>query len=418
MRETRTDVLVAGAGPVGLCTALLLAEAGLEVSIIDREVRTTTRSYACALHPHTLSLLKQLGLAEAVLAQGRRVSTVAFYDGPNRRAELDLSQLGGEFPFLVILPQGGFENLLEQRLAKAGVNVSWAHRFDDLVEEGDKVSVAVEELGGTATGYVVPHFETVVKRRFPVRVQFLIGADGHNSLVRQRLGIEFERLTASTSFAAYEFEPDQPCGDEVRVVMDQATTNVLWPLPGNKYRWTFQIDRAQLQAEFPEKERRSVRLTDKIVDDRIRQYVQKVAQQRAPWFSATIKDVPWCTEVAFEHRLVKKFGQSRCWLVGDAAHQAGPVGIQSMNLGFREAESLAALLPKIVRGDEPLESLVAYNQEQQTRWRRLLGLTGGLKARGETQAWVKDHAARLLACLPASDGDLEKLAGQLKLDLP
>src|SRR5271166_6098469 len=91
MREERTEVLVVGAGPVGLLTAILLAEAGIEVKIIDREERTTARSYACALHARTLNLLQQLGLAAPILEHGRRVQTVAFYDREARRAEVKLS---------------------------------------------------------------------------------------------------------------------------------------------------------------------------------------------------------------------------------------------------------------------------------------------------------------------------------------
>ena len=119
MREERTEVLVVGAGPVGLLTAILLAEAGVEVKIIDREERTTARSYACALHPRTLKLLAEMGLAAPLLERGRRIETVAFYDGAARQAEVNLSELGGEFPFMVILPQNVFEEALEQRLRKA-----------------------------------------------------------------------------------------------------------------------------------------------------------------------------------------------------------------------------------------------------------------------------------------------------------
>ena len=78
MREERTEVLVVGAGPVGLWTALLLAEAGVETIIIDREEHTTARSYACALHPQTLARLQRLGLAQALLEQGRRVPRSRF----------------------------------------------------------------------------------------------------------------------------------------------------------------------------------------------------------------------------------------------------------------------------------------------------------------------------------------------------
>src|SRR5208283_1145070 len=114
MREEQTEVLVVGPGPVGLLTALLLAEAGLEVRIIDREERTTTRSYACALHPRVLRLLDQFGLAETLVPLGRKVQTVAFYDGAARRAEVKLSSKAGRFPFLLILPQSALEGALEE----------------------------------------------------------------------------------------------------------------------------------------------------------------------------------------------------------------------------------------------------------------------------------------------------------------
>src|ERR1017187_8162759 len=214
-----------------------------------------------------------MGLAVPVLERGRRVQTVAFYDGASRRAEVKLSELGGEFPFMVILPQNDFEGVLEERLLKAGVTVNWNHRFDDVQNAGETVVVNVEGLGATATGYIVPHWEGVVKRSFPVRAQFLVGADGFDSLVRRRLSIENTCVAEPELFAAYEFEPEEKVEDEVRVVLDESTTNVLWPLPGNKYRWTFQMLKSEMPSGFPAKERRGVRFAQKAIDERIRQYV-------------------------------------------------------------------------------------------------------------------------------------------------
>jgi len=416
MREEQTEVLVVGAGPVGLFTAIQLAEAGVQVEIIDHEARTTARSYACALHPRALKLLDQMGLAAGVLEHGRRIETVGFYDGESRRAELKLSALGGDFPFLLILPQNAFEDVLERRLRKAGVAVKWNHRFENLQEQGETVVATVAELGGTATGYIVPHWETIVKRQFPLRARFLVGADGHGSLVRQRLGIEQTRVAGPEFFAAYEFESEAKGEDEVRVVLDDMTTNVLWPLLGNKFRWTFQLVKSETSGEFPPKERRSVRFAQQTVDEEIRQYVEKVAKRRAPWFSANVKAIAWCTDVVFEHRLARQFGRNRCWLAGDAAHQAGPVGVQSMNVGLSEAAGLAGSLRKILREQAPLESLETYNREGQDEWRRLLGLTGGLKTRADTNPWVSERRARILSCLPASGAELARLAGQLGLD--
>ena len=415
MREERTEVLVVGAGPVGLLTAILLAEAGIEVKIIDREERTTARSYACALHSRVLKLLSPMGLAAPVIERGRRIQTVAFYDGAARRAEVKLAELGGEFPFMVILPQNEFEGVLEERLRKAGVTVNWNHRFDDVQSAGETVVANVEELGATATGYIVPHWEGVVKRNFPVRAQFLVGADGYGSLVRRRLGIENTLVAGQTFFAAYELEPEEKVEDEVRVVLDDSTTNVLWPLVGNRYRWTFQMLKAEMASEFPEKERREARFAQQAVDERIREYVQRVAKQRAPWFSAGVKGITWCTEVVFEQRVARQFGRDRCWLAGDAAHQTGPVGVQSMNVGLAEASALAGALRKVLREKAPLSVLEACDREWQGEWRRLLGLAGGLKPGTESSPWVRERCGRILPCLPASHEDLPRLAGQLGL---
>jgi 2-polyprenyl-6-methoxyphenol hydroxylase-like FAD-dependent oxidoreductase len=415
MREDQTEVLVVGAGPVGLFTAVVLAEAGIGVTIIDREERTAARSYACALHPHTLKLLSDMGLAEPVLEEGRRVERVAFYDGKTRQAEVKLSELGGEFPFMVILPQNELEDVLEERLRKAGGKVMWAHRFDTLRNEGKGVVATVEELGATGTGYIVPHWEAVVKRSFPLQAQFLVGADGHGSLVRQRLGIAQTQVAGPAFFAVCEFEPETPGADEVRVVLEEATTNVLWPLAENRCRWTFQVLKAAELPEFSEKERRGVRLARKTVDDRIRAYVEKLAKERAPWFAWGVKDITWCAEVVFQQRLVNQFGQDRGWLVGDAAHQASPVGVQSMNVGMAEGAALAGALRKVLREKAPLSSLEAAAGEWHEEWRRLLGLLGAPKPGKAAGDWVRERSARLLSCLPASGKDLARLAGQLGL---
>ena len=227
MRQTQSEVVVVGAGPVGLWTALLLAEKGVEVTLIDRETKTTARSYACALHPATLRLLDRFGLAESVIALGRRIERIAFYDGATRQAEANISGVGGEFPFLIVLPQNALESLLEQRLWAAGVPVHWNHRFEGFTEEEESLSVAIDELEGTSTGYIVPHWETVVKTRGVVRTQFLIGADGHNSMVRPRAGFEYKTVGEAAGFAAFEFETEAGAADELRVVLHESTTNVL-----------------------------------------------------------------------------------------------------------------------------------------------------------------------------------------------
>lgn len=416
MHEQQTEVLVVGAGPVGLLTALVLTGSGVDTRVIDRESRTTSRSYACALHPATLELLERLDLLPALLKTGRKVQRMAFYDGAERRAEVDLARLQAKHPYLLILPQGDLEDALEERLKKSGVTVAWNNRFDDFHPNQDGLHVTVEKLGGTATGYIVPHWETIVEQRFDLRTKILIGADGYNSLVRNRLGVDLKRLQGPEFFAAYEFDADTPSEAEVRVVLDDNTTNVLWPLQGNRCRWTFQLTRETLPADFPEKERRSLQVDSQAVDEEVRKYVQRVAAHRAPWFSAAVKRVTWCTDVVFEHRLAAAFGNDRCWLAGDAAHQTGPVGAQSMNVGLLEADALARQVSKVLRENASIATLQEFNTARQAEWAALLGIEGGLKPRAGTSEWVRKRFPRLLSCLPASGPGLQKLADQLGLD--
>ncbi len=78
---------------------------------------------------------------------------------------------------------------------------------------------------------------------------------------------------------------------------------------------------------------------------------------------------------------------------------------------WHEAAALAGALRKILRDKAPLNVLETCDREWQAEWQRLLGLTGGLKAKGDTSPWVRERRARILSCLPASHEDLAPLGG-------
>lgn len=406
-----------GAGPVGMLTALFLSRSGVEVEVIDQEWHTAAHSYACALHPRTLKLLDQLGLATDVVKLGRRIDTFAFYEGDGRRAEVKLSRLPTDFPFVLVVPQDELESILERRLyQQARVKVRWNHRLSDLRAEEDSVVAAIDRLSETALGYAYPDWDWTVEKKVQTRAEFVIGADGHNSIVRQDLGLALECLPGEEFFEVYEFDAEGEVANEVRVVFDKATTNVMWPLGENRCRWSFQFVPEVPAREFPSKERMAIMFAQEAVNEQTKKRVQKLLLERAPWFKGGIRALDWAAEIRFEPQLVKEFGRGRCWLVGDAAHQTGPAGVQSMNVGLNEAADLAAKLKRILREKAPLTLLEAYHQERQGEWQSLLGLKGGLKPRAQTDPWTKDHRSKILPCLPASGEDLARLAEQLGLD--
>jgi NADPH-dependent dioxygenase len=348
---------------------------------------------------------------------GRRLDTVAFYDGPARRAEIKLSQLSARFPFLVVLPQNALERLLERALTRAGVQVQWHHQLSELQSNGHGTVATVEKMGGTSVGYIIPHWETVVQKTMQIAAPFLVGADGYSSLVRQRLGISYEEAGEPAQFSVFEFETDTEMPDEVRVVLDDFTTNVLWPLPGARCRWSFQTRSKEPAEEFPDKARRAVWVDDPDVNRQIQQHLQHFIGKRAPWFTAGIRSFDWVDQVSFERRLVKRFGDGRCWLAGDAAHQTGPVGVQSLNVGLRESDELAEGLKTCLRNNAA-NVLENWNLRSRDRWQQLLGLKGAAKASGNADAWIRSRAARILPCLPASGNDLAQCVNQLHLELP
>lgn len=419
--KSETEVLVVGAGPIGMFTALRLAENGVQVELIDTEWRTAAQSYAGVLHPRSLKLLHQAGLAEKILEAGRRIETIAFYEGQSRGAELRLSDLPVEFPFLLALPQSALEILLEQKLkAQSGVKVHWNHRLSDLQTAGERVVASIDKLEETAQGYSVPTFEWIVKKRLQTRAAFVIGADGHNSFVRQSLGLDLEYAGHPEMFAVYEFETDSQCAcveNEVRIVLDESTTNVCWPLPGNRCRWSFQLVAGDVSSDADAKERTAVVFEQPGYDQVTQEHLHRFIQERAPWFKASVKAIDWSTAVQFERRMARSFGRDHCWLVGDAGHQTGPVGMQSMNVGLREADELAGVLTRILRQKAPVNLLDQYAQGRRSEWRQLLGLTGALSLRAATPALVRQRVGKILPCLPASGEELSHLLDQLGLDL-
>jgi 2-polyprenyl-6-methoxyphenol hydroxylase-like FAD-dependent oxidoreductase len=402
-RTDETEVLVIGGGPVGMFTALLLAEEGIDTRIIDKEERTATHSYACVLHPATLQLLDRLGLTKEVRALGRPIDTVAFYEGDVRRAEIRLSELPGNFQYALALPQSGFEQLLEDRLLAVNpAGVHWNHRLTDLHSGDGAVVASIDKLAQSAKGYIVAEWDWMVQKQIETTAAFVVGADGHDSTVRSLLDIEYQMAAGREQFAVFEFETDDDAGAEVRIAMDATTTNVLWPLPGGRCRWSFQLVKATDAGEFPAKERETLRFSPAEIDERMARTVARLARSRAPWFTGTIRNIQWAARVRFEHRLAKQFGSDRAWLAGDAAHQTGPVGGQSMNAGLLEAEALARTLKKILRDGGSLRLLQEYHRVHHARWEQLLNRGERLRAKNAADPWLKERAGRILSCVPAT----------------
>jgi 2-polyprenyl-6-methoxyphenol hydroxylase-like FAD-dependent oxidoreductase len=136
---------------------------------------------------------------------------------------------------------------------------------------------------------------------------------------------------------------------------------------------------------------------------------------RAPWCTARPTQIYWSTLGLFERRLAKSLGTGGLWLAGDAAHQAAPVGVHSMNSGLVEARELAARISRTRREGGPPLLLQEFARETHEAWQSLLGSGQAVSALPGATPWVQQTGARILACMPASGDDLEPLLRQIGL---
>jgi 3-(3-hydroxy-phenyl)propionate hydroxylase len=238
----------------------------------------------------------------------------------------------------------------------------------------------------------------------------VIGADGYDSAVRRMAGFEMAEHGRAEIFSVYEVEATGELPAEVRVILDPDLTSVYWPLEEGRCRWGFQIQDASGH------------------DASMARFEQLIAA-RAPWWTARPTQIYWSTLALFEWRLARSFGKGGVWLAGDAAHQAAPVGVHSMNSGLVEARELAARISRIQHAGGAPSLLDEFATEAHEQWQFLLGAATpsressaagtqagrALRALPGADPWVRQTGARILACIPASGDDLEPLLEQIGL---
>ena len=389
------ETCVVGGGPIGLFAAACLHDRGVEVGVIDAEWERPVRSYACGLHPETLRQFDRLGLMPALQEVAHRVDRVVLCDEQKRGTAIELSVVGGPFPHVLTLRQSDLQDLLAQRLAQLGVEVSLGQEFQNIsVGQGAIHCVSMpQQRSASAPGKrasALPPADAIVRR-----AEYVIAADGFDSLCRRALGIQLIEAKQSEAFAIFEFEADlSQLQHEAYVVLGPDSVSAFWPLGPTLGRWTFQV-------------------WEQLDENPSLATLQQLIAERAPWFRPRPEQLGWVTTSSFERRIASRFGSDRLWLAGDAAHVTSPIGFQSMNRGFVEASELADLISHRLRGDAGARGFQQFEREQQREWRRLLGL-----GTAPLPGWLSiADQARLAPCLPASGVDLDALLAELSPSL-
>ncbi|MFW5972552.1 MAG: FAD-dependent oxidoreductase [Bacteroidota bacterium] len=406
--DKHPSALIAGAGPVGLFAALALTRRGIRVQIFDREIRTGAHSYALALHPESLRLFEMHGLRDRILDEACRVRSIVLHDEDGNRKTISIRGIGADFPFVSVMRQDILEELLEEALADTGVDVHWNHEVSMVEADDRRVVATIDRLDTESRGYGVAHVERVVTKSRETEVPFMVAADGLQSDLRTRLGIEFPEIAPPSTFAVFEFKSGQELGDEMHVILSQQRAAVCWPMPGGFCRWSFQIP-DEHDRGFREKDRFAIERVEGDHPELEDEALARLLKERAPWFKGEIKEIAWRKRVRFEHRLASSFGEGRVWLLGDAAHTTGPVGVQSMNVGFREANGLADALADVLLSGREREQLEAFGRAARDEWKVLLAVDNVPESSDGAASWIARHRRQLLESIPASGENLREL---------
>lgn len=416
MKTETTDVLIAGGGPVGLTAALCLQAHGIRSMVLEAKPRGVTHSYALALHPASLDVLESVGVLEEVLDGTLPVSRVVVHADGRRLATLPVAPAGARHPFLAVTGQDRLEAALVRALEARDVHVRWNHRLARFQQHAEGIAAEIDELEERVIGYATAHFDWMVRRTHAIDARFLIGADGHGSLVRRQLDIEFPEVAPAEHFAVFEFQVRGALPDEVVLVLHPDGMAVLWPLPGGRARWSFSVQ-PRAGGIGRSKDHEPVQIFGPGAFPALEeQLFERLLAERAPWFTAGVERVYWRMLVRFERRLADAFGRGRVWLAGDAAHLTGPAGIQSMNVGLREAQNLAQAL-SVDRHRGGTSALEAYQAHGRDEWRRLLGLAGAVAVGPGAPKEIASAVTGVLSALPGSGRALVEMAAGLGLTL-
>ena len=332
-------IIIAGAGPVGVITALALARQGFAVQVFEAEARVNDSPRAATTHAATLEILDDLGLIDEVLRRGLTEPKFRIWDRATREVivEFDFGVLKDDtrYPFVVQCEQHKLANLTIERLrAFPHAEVRFSSRVADFAEFDDRVEVDIETAAGTQR----------------IAGSYLIGCDGGRSTVRKALGIDFEGYTHPERFliltTPYSFDAlYAQCSRNYFADVDEWCA--LFKVTGDDgkglWRLLFPTRRGETDAEA---------FDEAAVQHRLQSFFPKAGAY--PVFHRNIYNV--------HQRVAASFRKGRVFLAGDSAHVNNPLGGLGLNFGIHDAFQLSGLLGRVLRGEAPADSLDGYDR--------------------------------------------------------
>ncbi len=327
------DVIVAGAGPVGLTLAGLVVRQGLRCLAVDRAAVRTDKSKALVVWPRTLELLASVGAAQPFVATGTPAYRGRVFSHGRALAQLDFGRSGSVFASALMIPQSETERLLEADALAAGVELRRSTELVRFSPDREGLRVALRGADG------VEREQTCA---------WLVGCDGAHSTVRHGLGLNFAGAAENADWVLADVHVDGDLPrDEVAIHLHPDGVLAFFPIPPDRFRIIG--DAGPARGDHP--------LEPTLAD------VQTMIDRRGPR-GVTARDPVWLAGFRINDRQVPTYRVGRVFLAGDAAHIHSPAGGQGMNTGMHDAFNLAWKLALTQHGRAKPALLDSYQSER------------------------------------------------------
>lgn len=324
-----TDVLIVGAGPVGLFLANECARRGLRCRLIETRSSQSEHSKALAIFPRTLEIFDMAGVVAPFLEVANRVTSVAVMAHQRKIAQMRFAPEESPYPFVAMVPQDVTEKLLAEELRQRGGRVEYDTTFSSAEQQNDGVISTVERKGEPSK----------------LTASILVGCDGAHSAVRHLLNIPFAGGEYDDSFALADVETNDilPAA-ELQLCPSEFGPLAIFPMSATRRRVVATVE--HLEGDVPSLE-----------------LVRNMLRQRGP-SGIEARALRWSSYFRIHHRHVAQLRSGRIFLAGDAAHIHSPFGGQGMNTGLHDAWNLVWKLDLFLHGHGNEQLLDSYSSER------------------------------------------------------
>ena len=338
------DIVVVGAGPVGLSLSIDLAQRGVSVLVLDDDHRLSSGSRAICFAKRTLEVFDRLGCGDRVVGKGVSwsVGKVFFKDAPLYRFDLT-PDLGHCRPAFVNLQQYYVEGFLAERaLELPNLEIRWKNRVVAVAADASHVDLEIETPDGP----------------YRLRAGYLAACDGSRSAVRSLMGLESKGRVFHDRFLIADIRT------AAELLPGGATERWFWfdpPFHPNQsvllHRQPDNVWRVDFQLGWD---------ADPVAERKPENIVPRVRALLAASPAADVDfTLEWASVYTFACMRMDRFRHGRVLFAGDAAHGVSPFGARGANSGVQDAENLAWKLARVVRDEAPDALLDSYGQERE-----------------------------------------------------